>query len=140
MTGKYIRDIVNLLLYGGAFIGLCASCITALTFELVGEDVESQFRYIILLGVATSALYCAHRVIGLHKLSHVTTSERYHVIRMYKAHIWLYSFIWIALSFWLFIPMANLTLIIWLIPGGSIAIAYVLPFLSKGRRLRDLGW
>jgi 4-hydroxybenzoate polyprenyltransferase len=113
---------------------------TALTLELVSDDVASQFQYIILIGVATSALYCAHRVIGLHKLAHVTASERFQVIRRYKAHIWLYSFVWVGLSFWLFIPMANLNFIIWLIPGGSIALAYVLPFLSKGRRLRDLGW
>lgn len=111
----------------------------ALTFELIG-NVENHSSYILLIGVATAALYCAHRVIGLHKLAHVTTSERYEVIRKYKVHIWLYAFGWILLSLWMFIPMVSINLILWLAPGGFIAIAYVLPFLSRGRRLRDTGW
>ena len=134
-----LRDIVNLLLYGGAFIGLCASSITALTFELTG-DVESHYPYILLIGVSTALLYSAHRVIGLHKLSHVITHDRYAVIRKYKQHIWLYCLIWMGLTLWFFLPLANIELILWLVPGGSIALAYVLPWLSKGRRLRDLGW
>ncbi len=138
MTGR-LRDIINLLLYGGAFIGLCASSITALTFELIG-GIETQFNYILLIGVATAALYSAHRVLGLQKLAHITTTDRYAVIRNYKQHIWLYCIVWIVVTGWLFIPMASLSLILWLIPGGVIALAYVLPFLSKGRRLRDVGW
>src|SRR5688572_15032349 len=105
----------------------------ALTFELVSV-VENHLNYIVLIGVATSALYCAHRVIGLHKLAHITVSERFEVIRKYKVHIWLYCIGWLLLSIWIFIPLANPEFILWLFPGGSIAIAYVLPFLSKGRR------
>lgn len=111
----------------------------ALTFELTGV-VENNLSYILLIGVATSALYCAHRVIGLHKLAHITASERYEVIRKYKVHIWLYAFVWVVVSIWIFIPMATLNFILWLAPGGLIALAYVLPFLSRGRRLRDTGW
>jgi 4-hydroxybenzoate polyprenyltransferase len=139
LPDKIIRDIVNLLLHGGAFIGLCASSMAALTFELTGS-VENNLSYILLIGVATAALYCAHRVIGLHKLAHITASERYEVIRKYKVHIWLYALGWVLFSIWIFIPMANFNFIMWLAPGGIIAIAYVLPFLSRGRRLRDTGW
>ena len=165
MIDKFIRDIVNLLLYGGAFIGLCAACITALTFELTG-DVESQFPYTLLIGVCTSALYSAHRVIGLHKLKHITSFERYTVIRRYKHHIWMYCFMWIAASIWLMLPFFPLPpekggfvlpffplppdataqqpggfeFLLWLIPGVSVAALYVLPVLPKRRRLRDLGW
>ncbi len=139
MIDRYLRDIVNLLLYGGAFIGLCAACITAFTFELLG-DVRGHLDYIMLVGIATAALYGAHRVIGLHKLAHVTTSDRYSVIRKYKYHIWIYSILWVVLSFWFFIPHASLPFILWLLPGGSIALSYVLPLMTGGRRLRDLGW
>ncbi len=139
MIDRYLRDIVNLLLYGGAFIGLCAACITAFTFELIG-NVEDNLDYIMLVGIATAALYGAHRVIGLHKLAHVTTNDRYSVIRKYKYHIWIYSALWVVLSFWFFIPHASWDFILWLIPGGSIAITYVVPLFSGGRRLRDIGW
>jgi 4-hydroxybenzoate polyprenyltransferase len=37
-------------------------------------------------------------------------------------------------------PLASLKFLLWLIPGASIAIIYVVPVLSKGRRLKDLGW
>ena len=73
-------------------------------------------------------------------MAHVATSERYDVIKRYKQHIWFYSVLWVGLTLWFFKPMADWNFILWLIPGGSIALAYVLPFLSKGRRLRDLGW
>lgn len=139
MNGKLLRDVVNLLLYGGAFIGLCAACITAFTFELIG-NVADHIDYILLIGVSTSALYAAHRVIGLHRLAHLEANERYAVIRRYKYHIWVYAIAWLALSIFYFLPLASFNFILWLIPGGSIALSYVLPFLKGGKRLRDMGW
>jgi 4-hydroxybenzoate polyprenyltransferase len=140
LIDKFIRNIVNLLLYGGAYIGLCAACITALTFELIGDVGQLQLSYILLIGVSTAALYSLHRVIGLPKLAHVTSFERYHVIRKYKFHIWGYGVVWLAMSIWLFIPMASINFVLWLLPGGCIAVFYVIPIFSRGRRLRDLGW
>ena len=102
--------------------------------------VEDGMAYILLIGVATSALYCAHRVIGLHKLAHIESSERFTVIRQYKAHIWLYAAGWSLLSFYFFLPFANWEFILALLPGGVIAVGYILPVFRKGRRLRDLGW
>ena len=139
MINKFIRDLVNLLIYGGSFIGLCAACITALSLELTGKT-DQYLQYIYFIGAATASLYSAHRVIGLSKLAHIKSSERYDVIRQYKTHIWIYCVIWIAVTFWLFIPLASFSLILWLIPGGSIGAAYVIPFLAGKKRLRDLGW
>lgn len=139
MIGRLVRDIVNLLIYGGTFIGLCAACITALTFELTGS-VEENFRYILLVGAATAALYCGHRVIGLHKTAFLNTSERFAIIRRYQFHIRVYAVLWGLLALWLFIPMASTTFMLWLLPGGLVAFLYVLPVLPGGRRLRDLGW
>jgi 4-hydroxybenzoate polyprenyltransferase len=139
LINKVIRDFVNLLLYGGLFIGLCAACITALSLELTGKT-DQYLDYIYFIGAATAALYSAHRVIGLRKLEHIKSSERYDVIRQYETHIWIYCIIWIGVTLWLFIPLASLELILWLIPGGFIGAAYVIPFLSGKKRLRDLGW
>lgn len=139
MINKFIRDLVNLLIYGGGFIGLCAACITALSFELTGR-VEANLPYLFFIGTVTAALYCGHRVIGLQKLSHIQTTERFEVIRKYEKHIWAYCVLWIGVSVWLFIPIANLDLVLWFIPGGIIGLIYVLPVLPGKRRLRDLGW
>ena len=139
MINKLIRDVVNLLIYGGSFIGLCAACITALSLELTGKT-DQYLDYIFFIGAATAALYSAHRVIGLRKLEHIKSSERYDVIRQYKTHIWIYCILWIGVTFWLFLPLASFELILWLIPGGFIGAAYVIPFLSGNKRLRDLGW
>jgi 4-hydroxybenzoate polyprenyltransferase len=111
----------------------------ALTFDLLG-NIHDYYEYIALVGVATAALYSAHRVIGLHKLEHIKKSNRYAVIREYKIHIWLYCIGWLLIGIWLFWPMINLQLLVWLMPGGVIAVLYVLPLLGGGRRIRDLGW
>jgi 4-hydroxybenzoate polyprenyltransferase len=140
LINKLIRDIDNFLLYGGAYIGLCAASITGLTFELIGSLGQKQLAYTLLIGSSTASLYSAHRVLGLRKLSHIRDFERYDVIRKYKSHIWVYCILWTLISVWLLIPLADLNFILWLIPGGTIAVSYVVPTLSKGRRLRDLGW
>jgi 4-hydroxybenzoate polyprenyltransferase len=139
LTGRFLRDTVNLLIYGGAFIGLCAACITALTFELTGRAADN-LPYILLIGTATAALYTSHRVIGLNKTAHINTSERFTIIRRYQFHIRVYTVLWIIVSAWLLMPIFSIKLILWLLPGGVIAFSYVIPFLSGGRRLRDLGW
>jgi 4-hydroxybenzoate polyprenyltransferase len=139
LINKILRDVINLLLYGGGFIGLCAACITALSFELTGR-AEENLHYILFIGTATAALYAGHRVIGLKKVDHINSSERYAVIRKYKVHIWIYCILWILLSLWLFLPMASVEFVLWLLPGGFIAGTYVIPFLPGSRRLRDLGW
>ncbi len=127
------------MIYGGFFIGLCAACITAFTFSLNGHS-ESNLAYSIWIGLATAALYCGHRVIGLHKVPLTDTTPRFAIIRRYQKHIWFYFGIWIFLTLLLFFDFASVSLAAWLIPGGSIGLGYILPFLTGGRRLRDLGW
>lgn len=139
MIDKILKDAVNLLIYGGLFIGLCAACITALTFELSGQAFEN-LPYILLVGVATAALYSIHRIIGLQKTAHLVTTERFAIIRKYQSDIRIYTVCWLILSAWLTIQFLSIPFILWIIPGGIIAFAYVIPFLPGGRRIRDLGW
>jgi hypothetical protein len=47
LINKALRDIVNLLIYGGAFIGLCAACITALSLEINATE-DTYFLYTLL--------------------------------------------------------------------------------------------
>jgi len=139
LIGRILKDTVNLLIYGGGFIGLCAACMTALTFELTGQD-DNHLQYVLLIGTATAALYSMHRVIGLQKSALMMTTDRFAVIRKYQFHIRVYAVLWIILSIWLVQPLWDIRFVAWLIPGGTIALAYVIPFMSGGRRLRDLGW
>lgn len=139
LINKVLRDVVNLLIYGGFFIGLCASCMTALTLEINGH-VDEHLDYIYWIGVATAALYCGHRVIGLNKVAHLRTTERFNVIRQYRTHIWIYFFFWSLLTAVIFLVRIPLDLFFWLLPGGVIALGYILPVLSGKRRFRDLGW
>jgi 4-hydroxybenzoate polyprenyltransferase len=139
LINKVLRDIVNLLIYGGAFIGLCAACITSLSLS-INSRADEFFMYTIWIGVCTAALYCGHRVIGLSKMAHIRTSERFNVIRKYERHIWTYFILWILLSGILFFMIGSFRLVIWMLPGGFIAFGYVLPLLLGKRRLRDLGW
>ncbi len=139
MINKILRDAINLLLYGGTFIGLCAACITAFSFELTGT-LSHHLTYVLFVGTSTAGLYCAHRVVGLKRVERVRDSNRFDIIRRYKSHIWVYTGAWSLLSVWLFVQMGDLTLLAYLIPGGVIAGGYVLPILPGRKRLRDLGW
>lgn len=139
MTGKLLRDVVNLLLYGGGFIGLCAACMTAFTFELTGV-ADQYLHYIILIGAATASLYSIHKVIGLQKTLRLSNTGRYAVIRQYQFHIRVYAVLWLLLTLWLFFPIARIDLMLWLAPGGLIAVLYVIPIFPGRKRLRDYGW
>ena len=139
MIDKPLRDIVNLLIYGGFLIGLCAACVTALTLEING-NADAHLRYVVWIGIATAGLYCGHRVIGLEKVAHIKTSVRFNIIRKYRKHIWIYFFVWTLLTTALFFSFGSLELLLWLVPGGSVAVGYILPFIPGGKRLRDLGW
>jgi 4-hydroxybenzoate polyprenyltransferase len=139
LIGKRIRDVVNLLLYGGGFIGLCAACLTAFTFELTGT-VQKHLGYIYLIGAATASLYSLHKVIGLQRTLHLSSSGRYATIRIYQFHIRVYTVIWLILACWLLLPLLTLEFIYWLLPGGLIALLYVLPVFPERKRLRDYGW
>lgn len=139
MTGKPVRDLLNLLLYGGAFIGIGAACITALTFEVAGL-AERHFPYILLIGTASAALYSAHKVIGIRKMDHIQPQGRFAVIRHYKSHIWLWCLLWTVMTIIIFRKWFDFNLLLWLVPGALIGLTYVIPLLPGGRRTRDLGW
>lgn len=127
------------MLYGGFFIGLAASCITSLTFDINGK-AERYIAYSIWIGVATAALYGGHRVIGFGRVAEHDDSDRFTVIRQYKSHIWFYFILTVILTFLVFMTFGSWSLVWWLLPGGIIGVGYILPILPGKKRLRDLGW
>lgn len=139
MISRFLRNSIDLLLYGGTFIGLGAACMTALSFEIIGT-VQSHLNYILFVGTSTAALYCAHRVVGLKRVAHIVNSSRFEVIRKYQSHIWVYTIVWTVISIWLFYSIVEQNLMFMLVPGALIASGYVLPILPGKKRLRDLGW
>jgi len=139
LINKVLRDFVNLLIYGGAFIGLCAASITALSLNVIGK-ADAFYVYTLWIGICTAALYCGHRVIGLKKMEHIKTSERFSIIRKYEQHIWIYFFAWLLLAGGIFLVFGSFRLAVWLLPGGFVAFGYVMPLLFGKKRLRDLGW
>lgn len=136
---EMMSHFINLVLYSGAFIGICAGCITAVSFSAAWQ-LNNSPRYMLFIALATAALYTFHRVIGLNKLSHINNSHRLDTIRQYKRHIVIYGFIWTILAIWCFIPLWKFDLIQWLLPGMLLGALYVFPVFPGRRRIRDLGW
>jgi hypothetical protein len=65
-------------------------------------------------------------------MAHIRSSERFNIIRKYERHIWIYFFIWILLSAVLFFTFGSIRLVIWMLPGGFIALdMYCLYYWTK---------
>ena len=112
---------------------------SALSFELTGRN-HTHVDYSLFLGTATAALYAAHWLIGIRKKQKGFNTERFEWIIQYKALIGITFCIWCLLSILLLWNLNSFHLVLWLIPGGIVGLAYILPWLPAGRRLRDTGW
>jgi 4-hydroxybenzoate polyprenyltransferase len=130
---------LDLLFYGGFFIGFCASALTALTVDLFAQP-NVHLSYIAWIGTATAALYCGHRLIGLHHIQNVQSSVRFQAVRNWRNVIIILGLLWAALSFYFLFRIFDFNLLWMVLPGGAIAMAYILPIFGHRRRLRDLGW
>jgi hypothetical protein len=128
LIGKVLRDIVNLLIYGGALLAYARLVLQALSLSINSREDEF-FMYSLWIGVCTAALYCGHRVIGLKKWLTIRSSERFNVIRKYERHIWIYFFIWILLSAILFFTFGSIRLVIWMLAGRFYCIWICIAFI-----------
>lgn len=87
---------------------------------------------------ATLFLYALHRLVGLEKVKEFTDKGRYKVIATFKSHILVYAAIGgLGALYCFFIAETSVQLA--LVIPGLVSMAYVIPFLGKKRRLRDLG-
>ena len=134
---KFLKSLIDLLLYGNFWIAACALAMGLQTQYLVLDTIQWD----ILMGflfLSTLFLYAVHRIVGIQKLTQYKEVERYGVIARYRHHIQLYAVIGLLGTFYC---LAYLPWKVWfsLIIPGILAIGYVLPILgNENKRLRDL--
>jgi hypothetical protein len=133
---KYLKPIIDLVLYGNFWIALCAVAMTVQTQFLLSGEI-SWTPYLALVGFSTLMIYAIHRYIGLKKVRIFTDTGRYSVIEKFKKHILFYAAIGgigaVICFFYLSLKMQ-----IALVLPGIISLGYVIPILGGKRRLRDL--
>lgn len=133
-----MKPVINLLFYSNFWIAACATAMVVQTqFLLTGEIAFTPL--VGLVFCSTLFLYAIHRIVGLFKVKPFTKTGRYHVISAFKNHIIFYACI-AAIGGLYFFWQVNFTIKMALIIPGILSLAYVLPFLSGKRRLRDLNF
>ncbi len=128
--------IINLLLYSNLWIALAAGAMIWQT-ELLLRHSISPNPYFFLIVFSTLFLYALHRLVGIQKVSAFRDKGRYQVIWAYRKHIGLYAILSGLMAAYFFWQIPTRMWLSMVMPG-VLALAYVLPFLGKGRRLRDL--
>ncbi len=131
-----LKKIIDLVFYSNLWIALCALAMALQTQLILNQQIYIS-PLVGLIFFASLFLYAIHRIVGISKLDDFLEVERYAVIAKFKHHITIYAILAAiggAISFW-FVPLSiQLSLII----PGIISMGYVLPFLGKQKRLRDL--
>ena len=133
---KYLRPIIDLVLYGNFWIALSALAMTVQTQFILTRTI-SWSPYLGLVGFSTLMIYAIHRYIGLKKVRIFTDTGRYSVIEKFKKHILFYAIIGgigAAICFFYLSIKMQLALIL----PGLISLGYVIPILGGKKRLRDL--
>lgn len=133
---KYLRPIIDLLLYGNFWIAACAVAMTLQTQYLV-EGTLALTPFVGLVGFSTLMIYAIHRYIGLKKVRIFTDTGRYFVIEKFKNHILFYAALGAVGAAICFFRL-RLNMQIALVLPGLISLGYVIPILGGKRRLRDL--
>ena len=133
---KYLRPIIDLVLYGNFWIALSAIAMTLQTQYILTASIVWT-PYIALVGFSTLMIYAIHRYIGLKKVRIFTDTGRYFVIEKFQKHILFYAAIGgigAAICFF----YLSLKMQIALVLPGLISLGYVIPILGGKKRLRDL--
>ena len=133
---KYLRPIINLVLYGNFWIAICAVAMTLQTQYLLNGKI-SWTPVVGLVGFSTLMIYAIHRYIGLKKVRIFTDTGRYFVIEKFKKHILFYAVaggIGASICFFYLSYRMQLALVL----PGLVSLGYVIPILGGKKRLRDL--
>lgn len=134
-----MRDILkafgHFYIYSSVHIAICAGLLSIESYVVLGLPID--LNVVLFITFATMAVYSLHRLVGMSKVKAFENEGRYKLIKKYKHHILIYFiFSGMATAYYFF----HLTLqqIIWLLFPTLLTLAYVLPVLKSGRRLRDL--
>ncbi len=133
---KYLRPIIDLVLYGNFWIAVCAVAMTVQT-QFILTGTVSWTPFVGLVGFSTLMIYAIHRYIGLKKVRIFTDTGRYFIIAKFKNHILFYAAIGgigAAICFLLLSLKMQMALVL----PGLISLGYVIPILGGKKRLRDL--
>jgi len=133
---KFIASIV----YTHLWIAICAASMVLQTFFLFQEEWQLQPLVLLTTG-STLLIYAIHRLVGLQKLKNIKASlnPRYLIIDRDQRIVFGFGIIGGIVSLIALCYLNSRETILWLIIPGLISLAYVIPFLSKNQRLRDLG-
>ncbi len=129
--------IINLVLYSNVWIALAAVAM-ALQSQLILEQKAQLQPFHGLLFFGSLALYATHRLIGLSRIwSH--QEGRYAIIRQLRTLVLILAIL-SSLAGLYFASLLSFRLMLWFIPAGLASLAYVVPFLKKKKRLRDVNY
>lgn len=132
---RWLYAIIDLIFYGNFWIATCALGMCVMTNRFLGiNNIASPICVFVFGG--TLFIYGVHRSVGISRLQSFLDKKRYRVIFNYRQHIKIYSVLGLILACFSFFALQRNTQIALIIPC-LLSAAYVIPFLAKGKRLRD---
>ena len=134
---RYLGQLIDLIFYSNLWIALAALCMCLQT-QLILTDSYAITPFCWFTFTSTLFLYAIHRIVGLKKVAEFTDQGRYRIISKFKNHILIYAVIAGGASLYFFFQL-DFTIQLVLITPALISLAYVLPVLYQGKRLRDVG-
>ncbi|MCB0618577.1 MAG: hypothetical protein KDC43_24830 [Saprospiraceae bacterium] len=130
--------LIDLLLYGNFWIAAGAAGMGLQTIWLLTGEVGWS-PVVGFLFFSTLFLYALHRIVGLEKLRAFADQDRFAVAFQFRSHIRLYALLGAIGSLYFFYrfpwPLRG-----WTLAPALLSLGYVVPFLRRRRRLRDLNY
>ena len=133
-----LRSTIDFILYTNLWISGSASALYIYSSFLLTGKLEFDFTALFIM-VNCTWLYSLHRFIGLQKIKEIDKQSRFHKIDTLKTAIQVVGIISLFATAALGFTLTRQQLAVLVLPG-IMSLLYVLPILTKGRRLRDLNY
>ena len=134
-----MKKLIAAIVYTHLWIAICAAAMVLQTsFLLTGSWALTPLTY--LTFGSTLFIYALHRLVGLQKLKdlNISLNPRYIIINRDQRIVLFFGILGGLITAYFFFQLQHATQL-WLVLPGMISIAYVIPFFSGKRRLRDIG-
>ncbi len=132
------RRLAETAIHIGLVIGAGAVAMTALASAL-NANAAGTWRYGLLVGTSTAALYSFHRLVSLKRRPAGQRIGRFAALERDAGLIRLALLAWTIATVVLAAAVLDPVLFAWMLPAILLSLAYVMPVTRSGRRLRDLG-
>jgi hypothetical protein len=133
-----IRRLAETAIHLGLVIGAGAVAMIALASAL-NANASNTWRYGLLVGTATAALYSFHRLVSLKRRTAGERTGRFAALGRDAGLIRLAVLAWTASTVAIAAFVLDPVLFACMLPAIVLSLAYVMPVTRSGRRLRDLG-